>query len=99
MRRIRASAVTVLPQPLSPTSPSVSPGRIAKLVSSTARARPSGVSKLTHRFFTSSSESTPDEFSFTGAEPALPRVPDMRRSYVSTTVSYTHLRAHETPEH
>ncbi len=57
-------AVVVLPQPLSPTSDSVSPGRTKKLTSSTARICPTTlrnsprcIGKYFFRRFTSSSES------------------------------------------
>ena len=44
-RRMMERAVTDLPQPLSPTTPSVLSGAMAKLTPSTARAIPSSVSK------------------------------------------------------
>src|SRR5581483_9171170 len=43
------SAVTVLPQPDSPTTPSVSPAAIARSTPSTARTMPSSVEKCTLR--------------------------------------------------
>src|SRR5579871_1009021 len=46
-------AVTLLPQPLSPTNASVSPRRIVKLTPSTACTSPSSVRKLTFRLRTS----------------------------------------------
>ena len=55
--RMIDSAVTDLPLPDSPTRPSVSPGRISKLTSSTAGAGPSGVSKTVVRCSTASSAS------------------------------------------
>src|SRR6185503_4180593 len=51
--RVSESAVTLLPQPDSPTSPSVSPWPSTKLTSSTARTTPSGVKKCVERLRTS----------------------------------------------
>src|SRR5437773_1082983 len=51
------SAVTDLPLPDSPTSPSVSPARISKLTSSTAGTGPDGRSKTVVRFETESKDS------------------------------------------
>ena len=48
-RRMIENAVTDLPLPDSPTSPSVSPERISKLTSSTAGTEPDGVSKTVVR--------------------------------------------------
>ena len=45
MSRITESAVTLLPQPDSPTTPSVAPFRMLKLTPSTAFTRPSAVAK------------------------------------------------------
>ena len=42
-----ARAVTVLPQPLSPTSPTVSPEPTAKLTSSVTRSHPEAVANST----------------------------------------------------
>src|SRR5215469_15084996 len=50
------SAVTLLPQPDSPTMPSVRPGLSEKLTPSTARNSPLSVSKYVARFLTSRSE-------------------------------------------
>ena len=47
-------AVTVLPQPDSPTRPRVSPGARSKLTPPTALTRPRAPVKLTVRSFTSS---------------------------------------------
>src|SRR5438309_11093804 len=47
-------AVTLLPQPDSPTMPSVSPGYSSKLTSRTALTSPSSVKKDVLRFLTSS---------------------------------------------
>ena len=47
-------AVTVLPQPDSPTRPRVSPGARSKLTPATARTRPRAAAKLTVRSRTSS---------------------------------------------
>src|SRR5205809_6705088 len=52
--RITESAVTLLPQPLSPTTPRVSPGMIVKETSSTAFTTPARVKKYVLRLFTSS---------------------------------------------
>src|SRR5690348_4879724 len=54
-RRITDSAVTLLPEPDSPTRPSVSPGCTVKLTPSTARTTPASVSKYVRRSRTSSS--------------------------------------------
>ena len=43
------SAVTLLPQPDSPTMPSVSPAAIEKLTPSTARVTPSSAKKYVRR--------------------------------------------------
>src|SRR6185312_12752889 len=51
---VNDSAVTLLPQPDSPTRPRVSPKPSSKLTSSTARTTPSGVKKWVERFLTSS---------------------------------------------
>src|SRR3977135_3369728 len=56
-RRMIDSAVTDLPLPDSPTSPSVSPARISKLTSSTAGTGPMGRSKTVVRFETESKDS------------------------------------------
>src|SRR5438552_697278 len=53
--RMIDSDVTLLPQPLSPTSPSTSPRSIEKLTPSTARSTPSPVSKWVWRPSTESS--------------------------------------------
>ena len=52
-RRSNDSAVMVLPEPDSPTSPSVSPARIAKLTPSTAFTRPQRVLRCAWRSLTS----------------------------------------------
>jgi hypothetical protein len=49
-----AFMVTLLPQPLSPTTPSTWPGMTSKLVPSTARTRPSSIAKETRRSRTDS---------------------------------------------
>src|SRR5438552_8076166 len=54
-RRMMDMAVTLLPQPDSPTSPTVSPAPTAKLASSTTRRSPCSVSKATLRPSTASS--------------------------------------------
>ncbi len=51
--RIRDSAVTLLPDPLSPTMPSVSPGPTVKDTPSTARTAPASVRKTVRRSSTS----------------------------------------------
>src|SRR6266480_6696570 len=51
--RITESAVTLLPHPLSPTTPRVSPGLIANETSSTAFTTPARVKKYVLRLFTS----------------------------------------------
>src|SRR5437879_2866056 len=48
-----AFASVVLPQPDSPTSPMISPGRIVRLTPSSTRAGPDSVAKETKRFSTS----------------------------------------------
>src|SRR5438874_5790096 len=48
-------AVTLLPQPLSPTMPSVAPGAMSKLTPSTAFTRPSSCEKCVFKFRTDSS--------------------------------------------
>ena len=53
-RRIRVRLVTDLPEPDSPTSAVVLPGRMLKLTSATERIRPSSVSKKVLRWRTSS---------------------------------------------
>src|SRR5438105_4800620 len=53
-RRIRESAVTLLPDPDSPTMPSVSPAATEKLTPSTARTTPASVKKYVLRSRTSS---------------------------------------------
>ena len=45
-------AVTLLPEPDSPTMPSVSPGRSVKLTPSTARTTPASVKNQVCRFST-----------------------------------------------
>src|SRR5665811_2491765 len=55
MSRMTESAVTLLPQPDSPTTPSVAPLRMLKLTPSTAFTRPSAVAKWVRRSRTSSS--------------------------------------------
>ena len=55
--RITDIIVTLLPEPDSPTMPSVSPSDTENETPSTARTRPSSVLKLTLRLFTSSSGS------------------------------------------
>src|SRR5712691_8704371 len=54
---ITVSQLTLLPEPDSPTTPSVSPGEIEKETPSTAFTRPSSVGKCTLRSLTSSSGS------------------------------------------
>src|ERR1700730_15223669 len=54
IRRMTESAVTLLPLPLSPTIPKVSPGLIIKETSSTAFTIPDRVKKYVFRLFTSS---------------------------------------------
>ena len=53
MRRIDC-AVTLLPQPLSPTMPSVFPGNTSKVAPSTALVVPSSWKKRVQRFLTES---------------------------------------------
>ena len=53
-RRMMDSAAIVLPDPLSPTTPSVSPWRMRKLTPSTALTTPSRVKKWVLRSTTSS---------------------------------------------
>src|SRR5215470_3243939 len=48
-----ALASVVLPQPDSPTSPMISPGRIVRLTPSSTRAGPNSVANETKRFSTS----------------------------------------------
>src|SRR4030043_1976990 len=55
-RRMMELAVTVLPQPDSPTSPKVSPASIVKLTSSTALRTPPRTSKYVLRLRTSRRE-------------------------------------------
>src|SRR5437870_4692534 len=57
MRPIRVRKVTLLPEPDSPTTPSVSPGETVNETPSTALTRPSSVSKCTLRSLTSRSGS------------------------------------------
>src|SRR5439155_26636571 len=57
IRRITDSAVTLLPEPDSPTTPSVSPLLMWKSIPSTARTTPSSVKKWVLSPFTSSSRS------------------------------------------
>ena len=57
-RRMIDSAVTDLPLPDSPTSPSVSPAPISKLTSSTAVTAPAGVSKTVVRLETDRTRSS-----------------------------------------
>src|SRR5690348_11653601 len=54
IRRITESAVTLLPQPLSPTTPNVSPGFMVKETSLTALTTPLLVKKYVLRLLTSS---------------------------------------------
>ncbi len=56
--RMIDNALTVLPQPLSPTSATVRPGGTDQLTPSTARTKPSSVSKCVHRSSTSKSPSS-----------------------------------------
>src|SRR5579885_2622806 len=56
MRRMIESAVTLLPQPLSPTTPSTSPRSMCRLMPSTARAGPRLVRNSTRRSSTVRSE-------------------------------------------
>src|SRR5918911_5260014 len=60
MRPITVSQVTLLPDPDSPTTPSVSPGEMASETPSTAFTTPSSVGKWTLRSFTSSRGSATD---------------------------------------
>src|SRR3972149_8265648 len=57
MSRMMLSAVTLLPHPDSPTTPSVSPLSMWRLTPSTARITPSSVKKCVFRFVTVSSRS------------------------------------------
>ncbi len=52
-RPITVRKPTLLPEPDSPTTPSVSPGATEKEMPSTALTRPSSVGKCTFRFLTS----------------------------------------------
>src|SRR5579884_717252 len=54
IRRMTESAVTLLPQPLSPTTPNVSPGFMVKVTSLTALTTPLLVKKYVLRLLTSS---------------------------------------------
>ena len=55
MSLITDSAVTVLPHPLSPTRPTVSPGATVKLTSSVTRSHPAAVANSTHSWSMESS--------------------------------------------
>src|SRR2546425_2170968 len=85
MRRMSERAVTVLPQPDSPTSPSVSPAASSKDTPSTARTTPSRVKNCVYRSLTSRSSGTPLPFASKAAEstgqclglhPRVERVPE-----------------------
>jgi hypothetical protein len=71
--RISERAVTLLPEPLSPTMPSVSPGPTVKETPSTARTAPASVRKTVWRSLTSSTGTVPGPFLMWQAS-ARPRV-------------------------
>src|SRR2546425_2898965 len=68
MSRMSERAVTVLPQPDSPTSPSVSPAASSKDTPSTARTTPSRVKNCVCRSLTARSSGTPLPFPSKAAE-------------------------------
>src|SRR2546427_11639839 len=68
MRRMSERAVTVLPQPDSPTSPSVSPAASSKDTPSTARTTPSRLKNCVCRSLTARSSGTPLPFPSKAAE-------------------------------
>src|ERR1700681_195349 len=68
MSRMSDMAVTDLPQPDSPTMPSVSPSSTWKETPSTARLIPSGVRKWVCRFWTSSNAIGLEAFGHAGIE-------------------------------
>src|SRR5437867_4506862 len=87
---IMDSAVIVFPEPLSPTTPSVSPWCIRKLTPSTALTTPSRVKKWVFRLITSSNGGP----CVSSAARAIKLVPHARVHRVSQSV------AHEgEPEH
>src|SRR5215831_11196494 len=61
-RPMMLCAVTLLPQPLSPTTPRVRPAKSVKLTPSTARNSPSSVAKCVRSSLTSRSGTAPPRF-------------------------------------
>ena len=73
MRPITASDDTVLPEPLSPTNPSVSPRPMWKATSSTTGSQPFGPANSTRKPATESRQSSPLSCAGAGGMPALTR--------------------------
>src|SRR5260370_11019062 len=81
MRPMIAIAVTLLPEPDSPTIPTISPGLTVKETPSTARTTPSSVRNETWRSRTSSSGVAGDSGNpHAGVEPRIEDVDDRIRS-------------------